>query len=180
MPQAATHLIIALIIGGFIRDCYISKKDRKKFPLHYILILGVASLLPDVDVAVYWILYWFGFTLQEVHRLFTHNLFFPIAFLLASFITLKWKNRSLGKHHLKIHNIFLMIALGIFIHLILDAMIAGSIMPFYPFSNFSIGNNIESVLPYPLNDIFFPCLDAALLILWIIYIEWKHKISDFI
>ncbi len=180
MPQAATHLIIALIIGSLIRDFYIKKKDKKKFPLHYVLILGIAALLPDLDVAVYWILYWFGFTLQEVHRPFTHNLFFPLIFLLASFITLKWKNKSLGRHHLKIHTIFLMIALGIFVHLILDTLLSGAITPFYPFSAFSIGINIKDMLPYPLNDIFFPCLDAALLVLWIIYIEWKHKISDFI
>lgn len=180
MPQAATHIIIALIIGSFIRDYYIKKKDKKKFPLHYVLILGIAALLPDIDVAVYWILYWFGFTLQEVHRPFTHNLFFPLVFLLISLLTLKLKNKELGKHHLKIHTIFLMISLGIFIHFVLDVAVSGSIMPFYPFSDFSVGNDIKAVLPYPLNTIFFPCLDAALLVLWIIYIEWKHKISDFI
>ncbi len=53
MPQAVTHVLIALIIGSFVRDFYIKKKDKKKFPLHYILILGVAGLLPDIDVAVY-------------------------------------------------------------------------------------------------------------------------------
>ncbi len=180
MPQAVTHVLIALIIGSFIRDYYIKNKDRKKFPLHYILILGIAGLLPDIDVAVYWILYWFGFAYSEVHRPFTHNLFFPIVFIAISFITLKWKNKELGRHHLKIHTIFLMIALGIFIHLFLDAAVAGSIMPFYPFSDFKIGNNFVSNLPQPLNSIFFPSLDAALLVLWLIYIEWKHKISDFI
>lgn len=176
MPQAATHILIALIVGSLIRDFY----TKKKFPLHYILILGIAGLLPDIDVAVYWVLHWFGFTLSKVHRPFTHNLFFPLVFVLLSVLTLKLKNKELGKHHLKIHTIFLMISLGIFIHLSLDMILAGKIMPLYPFLDFSIGMNIESLLPYPLNDIFFPCLDAALLVLWIIYIEWKHKISDFI
>ena len=178
MPQAATHLIIALIIGGLIRDYLI--KDKKKFPLHYVLILGLAGILPDLDIAVYWVLHWFGFTISEVHRTFTHNLFVPLIFLALAGISWKWKNKSLGKHKLKIHTIFWIIALGILIHLALDASIAGKIMPFYPVSYYSIGNTYIESLPMPLSKIFFPSLDAALIILWLIYLEWKHKISDFI
>ena len=178
MPQAVTHIIIALIAGSLIRDYAV--KEKKRFPLHYILILGIAALLPDIDVAIYWILHWFGFTLSEVHRTFSHNLFVPLLFLAIAGLTWKLKNKELGRHHLKIHTIFLMIALGVFIHLILDATIAGRIMPFYPLSTFSAGNNITALMPEPLNQLFFPSLDAALIILWLIYIEWKHKISDFI
>lgn len=177
MPQAATHIIIALILGSLFRDCL---TDKKKFPLHYVLILGIASLLPDLDLAVYWILYWFGFAMSEVHRTFTHSLLFPLVFFVASIFTLKFKNKNLGKHRLKIHTILLIIGFGILIHFILDLAIAGSIMPFYPFSFFSIGNDITWNMPQPLKEIFFPCLDAALIVLWIIYLEWKHKISDFI
>lgn len=178
MPQAVTHVVIALIMGSLFRDYLI--KNKKKFPLHYILIFGISALLPDIDVALYWVLYWFGFSYSLVHRPFTHNLFFPAIFLIFSLITWKWKNKELGKHHLKLHTILLMIFFGIVIHLVLDASLAGWIMPFYPFSNFAIGMNPISNLPEPLNEIFFPSLDATLLVLWIIYIEWKHKISDFI
>ncbi|MBI2124753.1 metal-dependent hydrolase [Candidatus Pacearchaeota archaeon] len=178
MPQAVTHIIIALIAGSLIRDYAV--KDKKKFPLHYILILGIAAMLPDIDVAIYWVLHWFGFTLSEVHRTFSHNLFVPLLFLAIAGLTWKLKNKGLGRHHLKLHTIFLMIALGVFIHLVLDATIAGQIMPFYPLSTFSLGNNITAFMPAPLNQLFFPSLDAALIILWLIYIEWKHKISDFI
>jgi len=178
MPQAATHIIIALILGSLYRDHFI--KNKESFSLHYILILGLGALLPDLDVALYWILYWFGFSYSLVHRPFTHNLFFPLIFVIFSLITWKYKNRELGKHHLKVHMILLMIAFGILIHFALDASLAGWIMPFYPFSNFAIGNSPFGNLPEPLNTIFFPCLDAALIVLWLIYIEWKHKISDFI
>ena len=178
MPTAAIHIIIALIIGGIIRDYFV--KDQKKFPLHYILLIGLGGLLPDFDIAIYWILYWFGFTIDEVHRTFTHNLFFPLLLFVFSGISWKWKNKSLGKHHLKIHSIFLMLAFGILIHLVLDFMLAGWIMPLYPVSQFSIGLNPIDFLPYALQQIFFPSLDAALIILWLVYIEWKHKISDFI
>lgn len=178
MPQAATHILIALVIGSLIRDYVV--KDKKKFPLHYVLILGLASLLPDFDVALYWILHWFGFGFSEIHRTFTHSLIIPSIFLILSGLTWKYKSRELGKRHLKIHTIFLVIALGIFIHFVLDFLLAGSIMPLYPFSYVSIGENLVNFLPFPLNEIFFPSLDAALIVLWLVYIEYKHRISDFI
>ena len=178
MPQAVTHVIIALIIGSLVRDYLI--KDKKKFPLHYVLILGIAALLPDIDIAFYWILYWFGFTLEAVHRTFTHNIFVPLAFFILSLITIKTKNKEFGKHHVKLSIIFVMIAFGISIHLVLDATLAGYIKPFYPFNYKEIGLNLIDKLPSPLSDIFLPSLDAALLVLWLIHEEWKHKISDFI
>lgn len=178
MPQSATHIIVALIAGSLIRDYDL--KDKKKFPLHYVLFAGIGGLLPDIDVAVYWILHWFGFTLGEVHRTFTHTLFFPLLLVLIALISTKWKNKELGKHHLKIHVILLMLALGSFIHIALDATLAGEIRPFYPLSDFAVGNDVTNSMPEPLDRIFFPSLDAALIIIWLVYLEWKHKISDFI
>lgn len=178
MPQAVTHVIIALVIGSLIRDYVV--KDKKKFPLHYVLIFGVAGLLPDIDIALYWILHWFGYTLAEVHRTFTHNIFFLSAFMFLSLISVKIKNKETGKHHLKLYLIFLLIALGIGLHLVLDASLAGQIKPFYPVSDYAVGLNLVNKLPYPLSGILLPSLDAALLILWLVHEEWKHKISDFI
>ena len=180
MPQAVTHVLIALIIASLIRDYVISRKGRKSFPLHYVLIAGIGGLLPDIDIIAFWILNWFGFTIGEVHRTFTHALFVPLIFLIIGLLTSKLKNKELGRHHLKISIIFLMLGLGSFIHLVLDASIAGMIRPFYPFSNFFIGYSITNHLPMPLAQIFFPSLDAILLVLWISYMEWKHRISDFI
>lgn len=179
MPEVVTHVLIALILASIVRD-FLVRKYGKKIPLHYVLIVGVAAMLPDIDVAVYWILYWFGFTMQEVHRTFTHTIFFPLLFLILGFITLSWKNKTLGRHHLKVHTIFFMITLGVIIHLVLDATLAGVIRLFYPISNWYFGLNLVNHFPKPLSDIFLPSLDAALLILWIIYLEVKHKISDFI
>ena len=178
MPQAVTHVLIALIIAELIRDYFV--KDKKKFPLHYVLIAGVAGLLPDIDIIVYWVLYWFGFSINEVHRTFSHNLFVPFIFLVIAGITWKFKSKELGKHHLKLHTIFLMIVLGVFIHLALDATLGGYIMPFYPFSAFSIGLNLVSALPPILQQLVSPTLDAILLILWLIHEEFRHKISSFI
>jgi membrane protein implicated in regulation of membrane protease activity len=67
-----------------------------------------------------------------------------------------------------------------FSYLVLDASLAGMILPFYPISNFSIGFSLVSYFPEEFAGIFFPSLDAALLVLWLIYIDWRHKISNFI
>lgn len=51
------------------------------------------------------------------------------------------------------------ISFGIFIHLLLDIIIQGSIMPFYPLSGLSIGLNLLTVIG--LDDrIFLQCLTA--------------------
>ena len=180
MPQAVTHVLIALIVASLIRDFFIKRKGRRKFPLHYVLIAGIAGLLPDLDVVAYLGLSYFGIPLSEVHRTFTHTIFLPILFLILAFFTWKWSNRELGKHHMTLHGIFLMIALGSFIHLVLDAGIAGVIMPIYPISSYTIGFSLVSYLSPTLQGLFFPCLDAALLVLWLVYMEYRHRISDFI
>ncbi len=183
MPQAVTHVIITLIIASVIRELYVRKKGvygKEKFPIHYVLIAGIAGLLPDLDIAAFWVLHYFGFTLNGVHRTFTHTIFVPFGFLLFSFVFNGHKGKRVGKKYLSIKGVLLMIALGSFIHLLLDLTLAGMIKPLYPFSNFMIGFSIISLLPEELKNLFFPSLDAALLVLWLIYLEWKHKISSFI
>ncbi len=176
MSNAVFHIIFAIFIAEIIRELV----GRKKFPVMYVFIAGLAGILPDIDVVAFWILYFFGLTIEQVHRTFTHTLFLPLIFLILAGISWGFKNKSLGKHHLKLHTIFLMIVLGSFIHLILDAVLAGRITPFYPFVDFSIGLNVVSLLPYALEKIALPSLDAGIFILWLIWLEYKHKISDFI
>jgi len=178
MPQAITHFLIPVILLELYREFFI--RNKKSFPIHYVFIGGLAGLIPDIDIAVYYFLSFFGFTIQEVHRTFSHNLFVPLAFVLLGLFFLKFKNKELGGHHLKLKNIFFVIAFGIFIHLLIDAIISGMIMPFYPLSNLTIGLNLVNFLPSPWHSTILPTLDAVLLILWMIYLEIKHKISEFI
>lgn len=178
MSQAVTHFLIPLILLGLFQDFFV--KDKKKFPIHYVFIGGLAGLIPDLDIAIYYILSFFGFTIQEVHRTFSHNFFVPLIFLLLGLFSLRFKNKRLGKHHLKLKTIFFVIAFGIFTHLLLDATISGFIMPFFPLSNLSFGLNLISYLPSPWQNTILPTIDAILLILWMTYLEVKHKISDFI
>ena len=180
MPQAAAHILIPLIIGSIYRDYYINGKDRRRFPLHYILILGIAGIVPDLDVVAFWILNFFGFTFNQIHRTFAHTIFVPLIFLFLAVVFNKTKIRELGRHKLKLSLVFLMIAIGIFSHLALDSIFAGHIVPFYPFSMYSIGLNLFGYLPSTLEMLAAPSLDAGLIIIYLIYLEYKHKISDFI
>ncbi len=176
MANAVFHIIFALFIAELLRE-FIGKK---KFPVMYVFIAGLAGILPDLDVVLFWIMYFFGYALDQVHRTFTHTLFLPIVFLILVAISWGFKTRGLGKHHLKLHGIFLMIALGSFIHLFLDFVLSGEIMPLYPFVTCSVGLNLISLLPYALEQIALPCLDAGIFILWLVWLEYKHKISSFI
>ncbi len=171
MPQAVTHLLVPLVTGSWIKDWYENKKGRGTFSLRYALIAGLGGILPDIDI-----LHFFGFTLEQVHRTFTHTIFLPLIFLILYFVINK--ETKIGK--LRWDLIFLMLALGTSIHLILDAILSGYFVPLYPFFNWQIGLNLIGQLPIPLQTLALPCLDGALLILWIIYLEWKHKVSDFI
>lgn len=180
MPQAAAHILVPLIIMSLIRDFWIKKKGKKSFPLHYVLIAGIAGIIPDLDVLAYWGLYFAGFTIEQVHRTFLHSIFIPLIFLILALLTNHRNIPQLGRHKLKLSLVFLMIALGTTIHLILDALLAGYIMPFYPLSTIAIGLNLFSYLPSSLEAIAAPCLDAGLIIIYLIYLEVKHKISDFI
>ena len=184
MPFAVTHILVPLILTALIRDFYIRKKGKKKFSLHYVLIAGIAGILPDIDLAALWILHFFGFAYEQIHKTFLHSLFIPIVFLIL-FLALKNANVkaricNIGKHNLKLSVIFLMILIGSLIHITLDSLFGEPINLLYPFTNLQIGINLVSYLPLELQGLAMPSLDAALLIIWLIYLELKHKISDFI
>lgn len=178
MPHAVTHVLIVIILLELYRDYFV--KNKKVFPLHYVLIGGIAGLLPDLDIAVYYFLSFFGYTIGEIHRTFSHNLFVPLIFVILAIPFWKFKNRELGERHLKLRNIFLVIAFGIFMHLVLDATLSGYVMPFYPFSTYSFGLNLINLAPLAWHESILPSIDAAILVLWLIHIERRHKISGFL
>ncbi len=178
MPNAITHFLIPVILLELFRYFFI--KNKKSFPIHYIFIGGIAGLFPDLDIALYYFLSFFGFTIQEVHRTFSHNLFVPLVFVFLGLFFWKFKNKELGKHHLKLKNIFLVIAFGIAVHLLLDTIVQGSIIPLYPLFNFTVGFSLVKFFPSSWQNTIISVLDAGLLILWMISLEVRHKISDFI
>jgi len=178
MPQAVTHFLIPVLLLELFRQLFF--RGKKSFSAQYVFIGGLAGLLPDLDIAAYYVLSFFGFTVQEIHRTFSHNIFFPLIFVILGLIFLGVKNKGLGRHHLKLSNIFFVIAFGIFIHLLLDWAISGGIMPFFPFSTYATGLNFMALFPEQWQNSILPTLDAVLLIFWMVYLEIRHKISDII
>jgi len=178
MPQVVTHILVPIILLSLFRDYFI--KNKQKFPLHYVLIGGIAGILPDIDIGIYYVLGFFGYSINEIHRIFSHNLFLVAGLIILGFLFLEIKNKELGKHHLKLSTILFVIAFGVLIHILLDFLIAGDVALFYPFSSGTFGLNLVWVLPVIWQETIIPVIDAILLTGWLIYMEVKHKISDFI
>jgi membrane-bound metal-dependent hydrolase YbcI (DUF457 family) len=171
MPYAVTHVLIPIVIADIIRD-YIVKK---KFSLYYIFIAGIAGLILDLDLLVYWIINLFTYV-PEIHRTFTHTIFLPLFFFILAFIVSK--KAKIFKLNLKL--VLLMISLGLFVHLLLDFIIYGYIIPLYPLVYTKMGLNLVQHLPTFIQGSFMPALDAFILVIWLLHEEIKHKISDFI
>lgn len=167
MPNPTTHIIVPLILADLCRD-YIAKR---KFPLFFILVAGIAGLFPDIDIAIAFALKLFSnIPLSMVHRQFTHTIFIPLMFLAVALLWRKNKKALL---------LFGAISFGIFTHLILDVLIQGTIMPFYPLNELNIGMNLLDSAGID-GRIFFAVLDGVILAAWLIHEFVKHKIRDFI
>jgi len=175
MPLAVTHILVPIILVDLFRDHILKKKGV--ITNKHVLLAGLAGLFPDIDLPI-------GHLLMNgvnVHRLYTHNIWFPILFLAFSmfFHSIKKKKTSLY---------FVMISFGFLIHLILDASLSGFICPFYPFSNYVFGLNLipeffVTFLPSLAHEDFglliFSSMDAVLLFFWLIYLQLKGKIKDY-
>ncbi len=179
MPLATTHILIAIILIEIFREYYF--KNNKKFPRYYILIAAIGAIIPDFDIAIYYIFYFFGFTFEQIHRTFLHTIFVPIILFLAGIFILTFgiKNSEFGKRHINLHTTFFILSAGSLLHLILDAVVAGSIILFYPFSDYSVGFNFINFLPQAWENIISPTLDAILIMFWIFWMEFKLRISDY-
>lgn len=182
MPQAVTHILVPIFLLAIFRDLYIRRREKKRFPLHYVLIAGIGGVLPDIDIIISFILNIFGND-AWIHKTFTHSIFFPLSlfvlFLVLSPLNAKARICNLGRHKLRLGLIFLSLSFGTLIHLILDTIFGDKSYLLYPFTQADFGLNIISYLPYNWS-LLMATLDGILLVLWIVYLEAKHKISDFI
>ena len=168
MPQAVMHVLLAIIVLDIFRDYVV--KNKKEIPLHFIFIGGVAGMLPDIDIPIFWLVNnIMGIQVEWFHRTFSHSIFFPLIFLILSIALLKFNRR----HSL----LSAIISFGITFHLLLDSIFEGYIMPLYPLTSNAVGINL--LTSFGLNEIV-PGIDAIILILWLWHEEKRHKISDFI
>ncbi|MBU0959402.1 MAG: hypothetical protein KKB31_05650 [Nanoarchaeota archaeon] len=172
MPQAIAHILFPLLLISFIRDFYLKKEKKRKFSLHYALIAGLAGIILDIDVILT--------SLQK----YTHTLIIPLIFLFSFFIfrraDVKARICNLGRHKLKLHIIFLMLSIGTFSHILLDALFYYPDYIFYPFLEIGFGLNFIDYLHFSSPAVIMAVLDGFLFVVWVSYLELKHKISDFI
>lgn len=183
MPQAVTHILIPLLVVSFWRDYVLSRNKKAHFPLHYVFIAGIAGGLPDIDIALSLLLQLGGVENWWIHKTFTHSLLFPLCFLVLAFILRNAHAQAricnIGRHKLKLSMISLMIAMGVFLHIILDALAGEYAYFWYPFSMTDFGVNLFALVPLEWSTTA-ALIDGILLIFWLAYLEFKHKISDFI
>ena len=179
MPLATTHILVAIILIELFREYVI--KNNFKFPRYYIFVAVIGGVLPDFDFGVYYIMYFFGFSISEIHRTFLHTIFIPIILLLIGLI-IYWsgiKIKTIRTRHVRLDWIFFILAAGALLHLLLDIIFTGCIMPFFPFSNWEFGLNLMNIFPVEWQGLIMPTLDGVLLILWIAWTVFKIKTDDF-
>jgi membrane-bound metal-dependent hydrolase YbcI (DUF457 family) len=168
MPQAVVHVLFTIIALDLLRDHFL--KDKRKLPLHYVFVGGVAGLLPDIDIPFFWVLHSFiGLDVPFFHRIFTHTFLFILAFLATALICFDF-NKKLSK-------LFFAITFGVAFHVFLDWLLVGGVAPLYPFSDAVYGLNLVGKLNLPLA---IEGLEAIVLLAWLWHEEKLHKISDFI
>ena len=168
MPFAVTHVLLTMIILELYRDYFV--KNKKKFPLHFVFLGGIAGLFPDIDMLLGWILKPFG--LVMVHGMVTHTIFFALTFLAIAMIYSRFNKEA--------STLFLIFFFGVSFHLFLDYLLGGGYyagsMLFYPLSfklyklHLIASTNIQNLMLG---------LDAIILLLWLYHEERRHKISSF-
>lgn len=179
MPYATTHILVAIILIEIFREYVI--KNNKKFPRYYILIAAIGAIIPDLDVAGYYVLSFFGFTLEQIHRTFFHTIFIPLILFFMGIFFWKFeiKHKEFAKRHITLPTTFFILSAMSLLHLILDFTLAGSVMLFYPFLEYSIGFNLIEIFPEAWKEIILPTLDAILLLFWIFWMGFKLKIDKY-
>ncbi|MBD3252568.1 hypothetical protein GF386_02465 [Candidatus Pacearchaeota archaeon] len=177
MPNPLTHILVMIILVELFREYFY----KGKFPRYYILIAAIAAVIPDLDYFIYYFLYYQGFSLYEVHRTFLSSIFLPLIFLIIGLVIMKFdfNLKYMKKHQMKLSVILFIFAAGSFIHILLDGIFWGIVMPFYPFSSWEFGLNLVDSFPESMRTTAGHILDMLLLFFWLFWMEFKLKISDY-
>ncbi len=163
MPFAVTHILVPMILVDFARD-HIFKIKKQFLPNKYVLLTGLFGLIPDIDMLS------FLFGMPNLHGTITHSIIFPIAFFIGFLISYFLKKE-------RTYKIFLMLFIGISIHILLDFSFSDTITVLLPFDFNRYGLNLIGSLGtwYEL----YAAMDAILLFLWLIHEGLEHKISEY-
>jgi membrane-bound metal-dependent hydrolase YbcI (DUF457 family) len=169
MPYAVTHVILTIVVLDLLRDYVI--KNGKRIPLHYVFLGGIAGLLPDIDIPLYWLLNKvLGIRIDWFHRKFSHSIFFASLFLVATLVLLLTNKE---KYWLPMA----VITFGVFFHIFLDVIFSGYVTLFYPFSNLQYGFDLVQKIGWPA---LMEGIDAIILLAWLYDLDRRHRLRDFI
>ncbi|MBI3033923.1 metal-dependent hydrolase [Candidatus Woesearchaeota archaeon] len=196
MPLGVAHILFPLILSDLYRHS--SRKGRRILSKGMVLFAGVSGLLPDIDLPIFLFISYFQH-IPNIHRTITHSLLFP-AFGLAVFLLL-WlfrnrisrsaiarKKRFAFLRQGNLHIYAIMFSFGTFTHILLDWLIIGALMPFFPLSSWSTGLDLISYLvpassaaaPELYKTTLLVGLDSVLFFSWLVYEGSKKKIRDYI
>lgn len=174
MPYAVAHVILTIVIADIYRDYF----AKKKFPMIYVLIAGIAGLLPDLDVLFGGLTNLVFNANYNFHRIYTHSLLYSIVFFALGIIFLlaKKEDWKIFGFHLKkqaFYLSFFAMSFGWLMHILLDCGLAAdgylNLIPSIPLS----------FCPSPFSNTMLTGFDAIILVLWLIHEQWKHDIVDY-
>ena len=175
MPYAVTHVILTIVIADIYRDYF----SKKKFPMTYVFIAGIAGLLPDLDIPIGWAASFLLGANYSFHRLYTHSLFYSIIFFIAGLVFLLMRNGKCRIFRWNVSSTMLMmfffaLSFGWFMHIALDCGLAAdgylNLIPSIPLT----------FCPHPFSNEALLGIDAIILVLWLFHEQWKHEIKDYI
>ena len=174
MPYAAAHVILTIVIADIYRDYF----AKKKFPMIYVLVAGIAGLMPDLDIPAGWIINLMLGTNYNFHRIYTHSLFYSILFFLIGMAFLHLKKENYKIMDWKIPKqafvmFFFAFSFGWLMHIALDCGLAAdgylNLIPTIPLT----------FCPHPFSNNVLSGFDAVILVLWLIHEQHKHDIKDY-
>ncbi len=164
MANSVTHVIVAIVILDLFRHYVFGKKN---FPRYLLVIGGIAGLAPDLDIPLTWIYRFFTNSVESLHGVFTHSIFFVLLFLGIGVILHYRQNLKWAK-------ISYVISAGWFMHLLLDCLYGGYKTFFWPLQGDSTFCPQWGIQTYAAD------VDAIILVLWLVHEEVHKLIRDYI
>ena len=194
MPLAVTHILVPIIALELLKEY--SSRASKFFHRKYAFLVGIAGLFPDLDLHIVGLSAYLGKPLPQTelgHRILFHNIWVPLGFFLFFLLFYyimpnymkKAKTKKSKESRVRLKNfgkVFIVLCIGWVAHLVLDAMLTGYVMPFYPLSDYMANYNLvgwfETQTGVPMLTTLVS-LDALLLFFWLWHEEAHHYIKDY-
>ena len=176
MPYAVAHVLATILLFKAIEKIFNKRLTASKF------LIGIAALLPDIDILLNFFLQIVDWTIPILgHRMLTHTPFFALLLLLPItifYFLMKYAGvRVAWVKSFKV--LFLILAMGAVFHIALDFTLGDSvddpgIMFLWPFSDDFFKSSLTSKLAIP--NASLPSFDALLILVYLFYLDKKQNV----